>query len=102
MAFVAAACGDQEPLLLLHASLAAAAAFLFRARLQLTGQLAACAAEDDSPHACFAGGPRRKSPEQTELNRRCAELEDARGTTAFDPWELLELRRRLAALSEPR
>ncbi len=100
LAFTALACGEGQPLLLLHTLLAATAAALFRAALAESGQLAACTQEDVTPvayHSIPSGTLARGS---AALRRRCVELESLRGTPRFDPWKTLEARRRLSALCQ--
>lgn len=98
LASAALACGAAEPRLVLVAALAGFAAWLLRSRLAASGELAACAAEDDSPVAVHGAAERQLETDRRQL----AALESKRGTPAFDPWQTLELRRRIAALSEPR
>lgn len=98
LASAALACGAAEPRLVLVAALAGFVAWLLRARLAESGELAACAKEDDSPVTAHRATDNQLATERRQL----AVLEAKRGTPAFDPWQTLELRRRIAAQSEPR
>ncbi len=100
LAFLALACGEGHPLLLLHATLAGIASALLRAHLAETGQLAACAEEDDAPAAHHTIAPPNLPRESAALLRRCTDLERLRGTPSFNPWELLEARRQLSNLQD--
>lgn len=98
LAFAALACGEGQPLLLVHSALAGTVAALLRAHLAGTGQLAACAEEDDTPVARLPGRSTFGERRAAALLRRSAALEERRGTPRFDPWERLAVRRRLEAL----
>ena len=92
--------GSGQFVFLLHATLALVAALLFRARLIIGRQLAACAEEDDAPAARFHSLATGRQNETATLAARSRELESLRGTPRFDPWEALLLRRKLAAQRE--
>ncbi|MBK8477182.1 MAG: hypothetical protein IPL39_13065 [Opitutaceae bacterium] len=102
LAFTALACGAGQPLLLLHALLAATASALFRAALAESGQLTACTEEDTTPVPAQPGLDSTQARKAAALRQRCAELEGLRGTPRFDPWQTLDLRRQLSALREHR
>lgn len=102
LAFTALACGAGQPLLLLHALLAAIASALFRASLVESGQLAACTAEDTTPVPFQPRLGSAQARKAAALRQRCVELESFRGTARFDPWAILEARRQLTALRERR
>ena len=62
LALAMLALGSGRHVLLVHAALSLAAALLFRARLVIAGQLAACAEEDDAPRErYFANGETTRS-----------------------------------------
>jgi hypothetical protein len=100
LAFASFAVGESEGRLLLPAALSALVAWLLRARLGASGLLAACAAEDDAPADQPFSYDAVDRAEFDALATRCAELENLRGTPRFDPWESLQLRRKLSALRE--
>jgi hypothetical protein len=56
LAMTLLALGSGQLVLLVHATLSLVAALLFRARLVLDGQLAACAEEDDVPEERHGAG----------------------------------------------
>ena len=92
--------GSGRLVLLVHAALSLVAALLFRARLIIDGQLAACADEDDAPIARFHAMATGHPNETTTLVAHSLELESRRGTPHFDPWEAMLLRRKLSAQRE--
>jgi len=100
LAMTLLAFGSGQLVLLVHAALSLIAALLFRARLVLDGQLAACAEEDDAPAARFHAMATGRQNEAATLAARSLELESRRGTPRFDPWEALLLRRKLSAQHE--
>ncbi len=102
LAFTALACGEGQPLLLLHALLAAITSVLFRAALVESGQLAACTGEDTTPVPSQPYPGSTKDRQSAALRQRCLELESLRGTPRFDPWETLDARRQLAAQGKHR
>lgn len=101
VALVLLAFGEGSLPLVFPAALSGLVAWLLRTRLAATGELAACAAEDDEPIAVPANVGGTGCDEYNTLLARSAALDRLRGTSGFDPWEYLELRRQLHACQPP-
>lgn len=83
LALALLALGSGRHVLLLHAALSLAAALLFRARLVIVGQLAACAEEDDAPGARYIADGETTS--SAGRDRGDAALECRRDLAHADP-----------------